>query len=70
MLSLRERPPGAILYFGDLDAAGLRIPAAASELAQQDGLPSVRPATGLYTLLLRHGCTGPPATCLPTAPAS
>lgn len=44
-----------IRYFGDLDAAGLRIPAAASRLARQAGLPAVRPATPLYTALLAVG---------------
>ncbi len=44
-----------IRYFGDLDAAGLRIPAAASRLACQEGLPAVRPATALYTALLAVG---------------
>ena len=44
-----------IRYFGDLDAAGLRIPAAASRLAQQEGLPAVQPATALYTALLAVG---------------
>ena len=58
VLSLTAAPPAAIRYFGDLDAAGLRIPAAASELAQQSGLPPVLPATGLYTLLLQHGVRG------------
>lgn len=51
VLSLREHPPRAIRYFGDLDADGLRIPAAASVLAEDHGLPPVRPATGLYELL-------------------
>lgn len=44
-----------IRYFGDLDAAGLRIPAAASRLAHQEGLPAVQPATALYTALLAVG---------------
>lgn len=44
-----------IRYFGDLDAAGLRIPAAASRLALLEGLPAVRPATALYTALLAVG---------------
>ncbi|HKR50387.1 MAG TPA: Wadjet anti-phage system protein JetD domain-containing protein [Pseudonocardiaceae bacterium] len=44
-----------ICYFGDLDAAGLRIPAAASRLAEQEGLPAVQPATALYTALLAVG---------------
>ncbi|MGH3913785.1 MAG: Wadjet anti-phage system protein JetD domain-containing protein [Pseudonocardiaceae bacterium] len=44
-----------IRYFGDLDAAGLRIPASASRLALQEGLPAVQPATTLYTALLAVG---------------
>jgi hypothetical protein len=44
-----------IRYFGDLDAVGLRIPAAAARLARQEGLPDVRPATTLYTALLAVG---------------
>ncbi|WP_224386971.1 DUF2399 domain-containing protein [Pseudonocardia sp. ICBG1293] len=55
VLALRTRPPAAVRYFGDLDAAGLRIPRAASDLAQAHGLPPVRPATGLYRALLRPG---------------
>ncbi|MEQ3550349.1 hypothetical protein WIS52_07695 [Pseudonocardia nematodicida] len=55
VLSLREDPPAAIRYFGDLDAAGLRIPARTSALAEQAGLPPVHPATGLYRSLLEHG---------------
>ncbi len=42
-------------YFGDLDADGLRIPAAAAALAASEGLPPVRPAAGLYRLLLTAG---------------
>ncbi|MGQ0776199.1 MAG: Wadjet anti-phage system protein JetD domain-containing protein [Pseudonocardiales bacterium] len=44
-----------IRYFGDLDVAGLRIPASASRLALQEGLPAVQPATALYTALLAVG---------------
>ncbi|WP_226367721.1 hypothetical protein [Pseudonocardia sp. ICBG162] len=55
VLALRDDPPAAVRYFGDLDAAGLRIPRAASDLAEAHGLPPVRPATGLYRALLRHG---------------
>lgn len=66
VLWLRRDPPGAIRYFGDLDPAGLRIPAAASVLAEEHGLPPVRPATGLYAALLergiRRGRTGRRAT--------
>jgi hypothetical protein len=44
-----------VLYFGDLDATGLRIPAAASQLATSEGLPEVRPAADLYRILLARG---------------
>jgi len=59
VLSLSDDPPGAIRYFGDLDEAGLRIPAGASALAVAHGLPPVRAATGLYTALLDHGREAP-----------
>lgn len=55
VLSLRADPPSAIRYFGDLDEAGLRIPATASAIAEQHALPAVVPAAGLYTALLGHG---------------
>lgn len=57
VLSVASMRPAVreIRYFGDLDAAGLRIPAAASRLARQVGLPAVRPATALYTALLAVG---------------
>jgi hypothetical protein len=57
VLSVRDRHPAVaeVRYFGDLDAAGLRIPASASRLAVQEGLPPVRPATGLYRELLAVG---------------
>lgn len=45
----------AVRYFGDLDEAGLRIPAAAAATATASGLPPVRPAVGLYDALLRLG---------------
>jgi hypothetical protein len=44
-----------ILYYGDLDAAGLRIPAAANQTARSEGLPTIRPAVELYRTLLAHG---------------
>ncbi|MCP3785276.1 DUF2220 domain-containing protein [Micromonospora sp. A3M-1-15] len=44
-----------IAYFGDLDADGLRIPASAARTAAEERLPAVRPAHGLYHLLLSHG---------------
>lgn len=57
VLSVASMEPAVreIRYFGDLDAAGLRIPAAASRLARQEDLPAVRPATALYTALLAVG---------------
>ena len=58
VLWLRADPPGAIRYFGDLDEQGLRIPAGASALAVEEGLPPVRPSTGLYAALLAHGRPG------------
>lgn len=50
-----DRPVSRVWYFGDLDRAGLRIPANASEIAAASGLPIVRPAVGLYSALLRQG---------------
>jgi hypothetical protein len=47
--------PARIHYFGDLDVDGLRIPASASALAVESGLPPVRPATALYTALFALG---------------
>jgi hypothetical protein len=44
-----------ILYYGDLDAPGLRIPAAATQTATSEGLPTIRPAVELYRTLLVHG---------------
>jgi hypothetical protein len=41
-----------VRYFGDLDAAGLRIPRNAAETAAREGLPAVTPAHGLYRGLL------------------
>ena len=48
-----------IRYFGDLDRRGLEMPAAADAVARDAGLPPVRPAIGLWALLLRHGRPGP-----------
>lgn len=42
-----------IFYFGDLDAAGLRIPARASRIAQKVGLPAIEPHLPSYRRLLR-----------------
>jgi Uncharacterized protein conserved in bacteria C-term(DUF2220) len=60
VLSVGELPDVAdIAYFGDLDADGLRIPASAAASAVIEGLPAVRPAHGLYQLLLEHGTAQP-----------
>jgi hypothetical protein len=48
-----------VRYFGDLDPPGLTIPQAANRTALQNGLPPVRPAPGLWSLLLRHGRPAP-----------
>ena len=55
----------AIRYFGDLDLEGLRIPIAASAVAERSGLPPVRPAVGLYARLLRVGRPDPAAVVAP-----
>jgi hypothetical protein len=58
VLSLAEADavaPARLHYFGDIDADGLRIPASASALAVEAGLPPVRPATALYTALYALG---------------
>lgn len=44
--------PQTIFYFGDLDAAGLKIPVRASRKARQEGLPGVEPHLPSYELLL------------------
>ncbi|WP_138733591.1 Wadjet anti-phage system protein JetD domain-containing protein [Modestobacter excelsi] len=49
----------AVAYFGDVDADGLRIPASAAVVAVAEGLPAVRPAAGLYQLLLDAGTPQP-----------
>lgn len=41
-----------VLYFGDLDASGLRIPACASRAAQRLNLPPVEPYLDAYRALL------------------
>lgn len=48
-----------IAYFGDLDTKGLQIPTNADRLATTHALPRVRPASGLYTALLRTGTPQP-----------
>ncbi|MCH8540842.1 MAG: DUF2220 domain-containing protein [Opitutales bacterium] len=41
-----------VFYFGDLDAAGLRIPRLADLAAQEEGLPGVRPHGESYSKLI------------------
>jgi len=53
------RPVRRILYFGDLDAPGLRIPLRAGRRAVRSGLPAVEPAARLYRLLLDRGRPAP-----------
>jgi hypothetical protein len=50
-----DRPIERILYFGDLDAEGLRTPQEAQLHARAEDLPAIEPATALYELLLHHG---------------
>lgn len=58
-ISRLGRPIAAVRYFGDLDENGLRIPMNAAALTQNEGLPTVTPAMGLYAALLRHGTPQP-----------
>lgn len=44
-----------VRYFGDLDAAGLRIPRNTAETAARERLPPVTPALDLYRALLGSG---------------
>lgn len=44
-----------VLYFGDLDPQGLRIPRAASKVATRGGLPPVEPDLWSYSHLLTVG---------------
>ncbi|AXH93554.1 Wadjet anti-phage system protein JetD domain-containing protein [Micromonospora aurantiaca] len=56
VLSVGELPDvHDVAYFGDLDAKGLHIPTAAAASANVEGLPQVRPARGLYQLMLENG---------------
>ncbi|WP_222844636.1 Wadjet anti-phage system protein JetD domain-containing protein [Saccharomonospora sp. CUA-673] len=43
-----------IAYYGDLDDDGLTIPQRANATTLASGLPPIRPAHGLYRLLLQH----------------
>lgn len=73
-LELAPRPR-RILYFGDLDAEGLSIPARASRRAADLDLPRVEPAAALYELMLAQeprllpgrarGAAGPEREWLP-----
>jgi len=47
--------PRTVLYFGDLDRAGLRIPRVASRTAVDAGLPPITPHVWSYVQLLRLG---------------
>lgn len=44
--------PQKVFYFGDLDAAGLKIPARASQKALKTGLPPIQPHLPSYRMLL------------------
>lgn len=44
-----------VLYFGDVDADGLRFPISAGALAAELGLPDIEPVASLYRLLFEHG---------------
>jgi hypothetical protein len=46
--------PSRCWYFGDVDAGGMRSARLAVERAVELGLPALRPATGLYRMLLEH----------------
>lgn len=48
-----------IVYYGDLDYDGLTIPQRANVAAVALGLPPIRPAAGLYRLLLQLDVRGP-----------
>lgn len=50
-----KREIAEVRYFGDLDLSGLRIPAAAADIARKQDLPPVRPTERLYTALLDMG---------------
>jgi len=50
-----------IRYFGDLDLSGLDIPRLAEIAAKDRGLPPVRPASQLYSMLFEFGLDKPSA---------
>lgn len=62
LTALADDPPAALSYFGDLDARGLEMPAAADRLAGDLGLPPLTPAAALYRLLAEHGQPAPADT--------
>jgi hypothetical protein len=59
-----------VAYFGDIDEKGLRIPANAAIIGAGEGLPAVRPATGLYTALLKRARPQPGQRKVSTAAAA
>ena len=50
-----------IRYFGDLDLTGLDIPRLAEAPARDRGLPPIRPAAQLYSMLFEFGLDKPSA---------
>ena len=68
--SIASLPVTTVRYFGDLDEAGLRIPAAAAVTASAGGLPPVLPAVGLYDALLSIGRPQPGQRKVPAGSAS
>jgi hypothetical protein len=50
-----------IRYFGDLDLTGLEIPRLAEAPARDRGLPPIRPAAQLYSMLFEFGLDKPSA---------
>lgn len=71
VLSIRQLDPpvNGVRYFGDLDEKGLRIPASANALAAAEGLPPVRPATGLYEALFAVASSQPGQRRVPSSSA-
>jgi len=57
-----------VLYFGDIDPEGLRIPQAASRVARAASLPEIVAAPDLYARLLANGKTSPGS--IPVSPAT
>ena len=57
-----------VLYFGDIDLEGLRIPQAADRVARAAGLPQIVAAADLYSRLLAEGKASPGST--PVSPAT